>query len=325
MGLDIELFVDGKSISTSLICGICLGVVEEPVLTPTDSLYCEACLLEWLTKSSLDPLTNVVIVPEHIKKPSRLVLNILADLIRKCPNEGCPWQGSCDLFKAHTKSCRMLTRAILLDQILSLETVNEALQKKYDESRAVSRELLQRVNELVTDNKDLAHELALANSKLRVYDSFFASVRTDTSAGGSFSSSAAVPHDGDDSLVTALGRRGQGQGRRGRGSGRTAFDDINDYYGGVDFGGGANGGGDDDVDDDDDNEEKAAFRAFRQAIGVTCMGESEGKAYMGRGGGGGDDEARVGEGANSSSGSGDVTEIQRLRRLATFGEKHQRK
>ena len=130
MGFDLDLFVDGKSISSSLICGICLGVVEEPVLTPTDSLYCEACLLEWLTKSSLDPLTNVKIVPEDIKKPSRLVLNILSDLIRKCPNEGCTWQGSCDLFNAHRKSCRMLPRETLLDQLQALETAHEGMQRR---------------------------------------------------------------------------------------------------------------------------------------------------------------------------------------------------
>ena len=324
MGFDLDLFVDGKSISNSLICGICLGVVEEPVLTPTDSLYCEACLLEWLTKSSLDPLTNVEIEPERITKPSRLVLNILSDLIRKCPNEGCTWQGSCDLFRAHVKSCQMVTREKLLEKIQNMEAANEVLQKTCTESRAVSRGLLLRVDELVADNHDLRHELSLAHSKLRVYDEFFA--RSNASAD---SRSGSAQHHAGDSLVSVLGRHGPGLGVRsgtGRGDGPTAFDDINDYYGQL------AGDNDDDGYDDHEEEEEEEDAAFREAIGTVGgrrgVGVGEGKVYQ-KHHAGGNAGAKHHADDDDYNGGGEIdetiNEIQRLRSLATFAAATPRK
>ena len=80
MGYDVDVFVDSKNISSSLICPICVCVVENPVVTPQEHLFCEACLLSWLTTSPQCPMTQLHLDATTIKKPSRLVLNILGDL-----------------------------------------------------------------------------------------------------------------------------------------------------------------------------------------------------------------------------------------------------
>jgi hypothetical protein len=43
MGIDIEDFVHPEHISPELICQICQGVVDRPVQTPSEHLFCEGC------------------------------------------------------------------------------------------------------------------------------------------------------------------------------------------------------------------------------------------------------------------------------------------
>ena len=85
MGIEVDVFVN--AVSPSLICTICHGVVDSPVLTPTECLYCEECLLDWMQRSPTCPSTQVALNPEDIKKPSRLVMNILAELVRYCDHK----------------------------------------------------------------------------------------------------------------------------------------------------------------------------------------------------------------------------------------------
>ena len=51
MGIDYECFLHPERISSELICPICTLVLENPVQTPSEHLFCEEELLEWLTRS----------------------------------------------------------------------------------------------------------------------------------------------------------------------------------------------------------------------------------------------------------------------------------
>ena len=111
-------------------------------------------------------MTQLDLDATTIKKPSRLVLNILGDLRRYCGNKGCTWQGTCDLFTAHSKTCSMRSREVLLSDLQVLEAENTSLAKKYEQVST-------RLNKLQLANKEMSHELSMSTAKLRVYDAFF--------------------------------------------------------------------------------------------------------------------------------------------------------
>ena len=50
-----------------LICPICHNVVENPVQTPSEHLFCEDELLEWLVQSTICPVTNTPLDASTIK------------------------------------------------------------------------------------------------------------------------------------------------------------------------------------------------------------------------------------------------------------------
>ena len=66
MGLDNDQFVHPERISSQLICPICTQVLDNPVQTPTDHLFCEDELLEWLSRSTMCPATNTPLDPDSI-------------------------------------------------------------------------------------------------------------------------------------------------------------------------------------------------------------------------------------------------------------------
>jgi uncharacterized protein YbaR (Trm112 family) len=90
MGLDFDLFVHPDRISPQLICPICKLVLDKPVQTHTDHLFCEEELLEWMSLSDhpLCPMTKTPLDPNHIKKPSRIILNMLNELEMYCIYKG---------------------------------------------------------------------------------------------------------------------------------------------------------------------------------------------------------------------------------------------
>ena len=58
MGLDEKEFVNPERISKELFCPICTLVLENPVQTPSEHLFCEEELLEWMTTSDVCPITK---------------------------------------------------------------------------------------------------------------------------------------------------------------------------------------------------------------------------------------------------------------------------
>jgi hypothetical protein len=74
-----------------------------------------------LKKSSVCPMTKGALSSKDINKPGRLVLNILAELLRFCPNIGCSWRGLNWLYAGHCNSCEFKSKGDVftkLDQVL---------------------------------------------------------------------------------------------------------------------------------------------------------------------------------------------------------------
>ena len=165
--MDCEHFVHPERISKELMCCICTQVLENPVQTPSEHLFCEDELLEWLSRSTLCPSTNEPLDPSTIRRPSRIILNMLAELQRFCPNraEGCPWEGENGHCATHTQTCAFRPRAQLLEELRRAEDKIARLKDKLlkAEKRA---ELLSASNAELLSAKDVNER------KLRVYSAF---------------------------------------------------------------------------------------------------------------------------------------------------------
>ncbi|CAF0791076.1 unnamed protein product [Adineta steineri] len=90
MNKTVYTYVDEHSISPSLICPICLDILEEPhTHIPCDSAFCRSCLLQlmeplcpicrWTWNDSLPLDYNI-----HLPKTNRLIRNMLDDLQVQC-------------------------------------------------------------------------------------------------------------------------------------------------------------------------------------------------------------------------------------------------
>ena len=182
MGFEVELFVHPERISSQLICPICTSVLERPVQTPTEHLFCEDELLEWMTRSQMCPVTNMKLDPDTIKKPGRIIMNMLSELEMYCPNKihGCQWVGSCDQVDSHKKKCNNRSKEELLREIEQKDNLIAKLKQKLASSHEKVLELQENNSTLIETNEQLRETneqlqliIAANDRKLKVYDAFF--------------------------------------------------------------------------------------------------------------------------------------------------------
>ena len=171
MGNDTDMYVHPDRISSQLICPICTQVLENPVQTAEDHLFCEDELLEWMSRSNEPtcPVTGNKLDPDSIKKPSRIILNMLRELERYCPHksEGCKWTGESEHLANHVKGCMFRRREDLMEEIKRKDeklnyyrTKIEALEKQLKKERR--------------KNEELDANLEVCKAKVKVYDAFLA-------------------------------------------------------------------------------------------------------------------------------------------------------
>jgi hypothetical protein len=168
MGIDIEEFVHPEHISPELICHICQGVLEKPVQTPSEHLFCEDELLEWMTRSDLCPITHEKLDPDTVTKPGRIICNMIGALERYCPNRaiGCTWKGPNERVKEHKKTCQWKSREVLLRENEEKDTLISLLRGKVAYSE-------KKITQLENDKCDLEYTIQALQKKLNVYEAFF--------------------------------------------------------------------------------------------------------------------------------------------------------
>eukprot|EP00606_Chrysophyceae_sp_TOSAG23-5_P000652 GSChrysophyteH2.ASY1.ANO1.211.1 assembled CDS len=164
MGTDPDLFVHPERISSQLICPICTQVLESPVQTATEHLFCEDELIEWMSRhdTPLCPVTHAELKPDDIRKPSRIILNMLAELERYCPNRsnGCEWQGLNEQVRLHACTCDKRPAGELREEIT-------AKDEKIKQLRARCHKHETALKELRAEHEELALQLTLATRKLK--------------------------------------------------------------------------------------------------------------------------------------------------------------
>ena len=92
MGWNIDRFLAKDTIVSEFICSICTDVVECPVQTPCQHLFCNECIRRWINAGNRTcPEDRQALTVNALKPPSRLTLQFLNKLIIRCKNynDGC--------------------------------------------------------------------------------------------------------------------------------------------------------------------------------------------------------------------------------------------
>lgn len=105
MGFDVERFLE--PVDDDLKCGICFGVLEDPLATPCGHVFCAQCIVQWTAESGSCPLTCEQISVDDLKKIQPLSSLIAKQNIR-CENfrRGCPAILLVENTQSHLLKCR---------------------------------------------------------------------------------------------------------------------------------------------------------------------------------------------------------------------------
>ena len=103
MGRELSCFVDGNNVSRHLLCSICHGVLEAPVQTACEHLFCEEELVEWMCHGNRCPVCAAELVAEEVVRAPRAIVGLIEDLECHCAYaiHGCPWTGDSAAARSH--------------------------------------------------------------------------------------------------------------------------------------------------------------------------------------------------------------------------------
>ena len=93
---DINNFV-GDNIEDEFLCSICNNVLQNPVHTPCDHLFCSGCIRKWLKqadKESTCPICRKHITLNKVSPAPRIIQRLLEKLFVPCKfhHRGCTFK-----------------------------------------------------------------------------------------------------------------------------------------------------------------------------------------------------------------------------------------
>jgi hypothetical protein len=142
--------------------------------------------MEWLTIKETCPLTQKPLHIHEIRKPGRIITNLLGELEMFCGNkiEGCKWQGEHNNYRSHLKCCGFKPRQELENEISNYK--DKLYSSKLRESRHLEElrmfklELKEKAVEVNYLVEEIGHYKSKVNeleaivqtlmAKVRVYD-----------------------------------------------------------------------------------------------------------------------------------------------------------
>ena len=114
MGLAQEYVVEGQDAHLAeFTCTICLSLVDAPLLTACNHVFCTSCLQDWFERITKCPTCSSPLDPRHgageLRLASPLAWRVLGRLQMKCPLLGphgapCGWRGEYSELTAHMTS-----------------------------------------------------------------------------------------------------------------------------------------------------------------------------------------------------------------------------
>lgn len=104
MGYDTDYFEE--EVSEELKCSICNGVLESPVITPCDHLFCSWCIGIWIPIHQTCPIDRLPLRRCMLKSAPRVIRNMINQLRMKCQYDGCKEYFPVEIVQQHLNECK---------------------------------------------------------------------------------------------------------------------------------------------------------------------------------------------------------------------------
>ena len=109
MGLPDAVLIDGQDGHVAeYVCAVCVSLVDAPMLTRCQHIFCMSCLQTWMDNKPSCPTCSVELDPRHgagdLRLASPLAWRVLGRLRVRCPLAGCEWKGEYSELMSHMTS-----------------------------------------------------------------------------------------------------------------------------------------------------------------------------------------------------------------------------
>ncbi len=106
MGFDENRF-EGE-VDHDFRCSICRDIIEDPIASKCEHVFCKLCIYEWLQRESSCPVDRKSLNNSQLCEPSRFFRNFYSKLILKCEFESNGCQNSCKIedLNSHQNKCK---------------------------------------------------------------------------------------------------------------------------------------------------------------------------------------------------------------------------
>ena len=114
MGFDLERFPN-EEIGSELICSICTGVLEKPLETSCQHLFCGECIHQWLLRRESCPHCRKNITTTDLRQVLPALKNILNKQKINCEykKNGCKELVTIEALPKHLSSCSFVNKPSL--------------------------------------------------------------------------------------------------------------------------------------------------------------------------------------------------------------------
>lgn len=82
MGYEVTSFVG--EVDAEFVCTVCMMVVEKPLVSPCDHIFCTKCILKWITLHNNCPVDRRSLQANSLKTAPRFYRNLWSKLKVKC-------------------------------------------------------------------------------------------------------------------------------------------------------------------------------------------------------------------------------------------------
>ena len=111
MGISVERLHQPNE-ARLLLCAICSGLLERPVLTECGHTFCADCVWELITRytgtrnTAPCPECRTPVSKRMLRKASYRLRQVLDEVLIRCPHEGCELIKKAGEMDQHVRSCR---------------------------------------------------------------------------------------------------------------------------------------------------------------------------------------------------------------------------
>ncbi|KAI7696115.1 E3 ubiquitin-protein ligase NRDP1 [Sarcoptes scabiei] len=133
MGFDTDLF-DENDLNEELICSICACVLEKPLMSSCDHIFCGTCITKWLRNHDSCPIDRSALRVGMLRKAPRIIINLINKLKLHCPHRatGCKELISVEQYYNHVRDCDFHPNRFITCDKYCLRTLSRKEMQTHD-------------------------------------------------------------------------------------------------------------------------------------------------------------------------------------------------